>query len=349
MSKKDEKVVYSNNNNNMLFVIIIILLIVIAVLAFFVGRNAGNGNVVASPNTNTTIATDLKITVIDDKRCASCETDNVVSQLKQTPFLATAEYETKDFADQGVEQYIKDNNITVLPAVIFSTNQIGDNGSMTQFLTAIPDGQYSLQIGSSFDPFATRSERGFLQIEDQSVIEWIIDTAHLEGDANAKVLWIEYSDVNCFYCKKMVSDGTVETVMESLPATFNHAFVNFIGTGWARTQSAAEALECIASVGSDEAYNYAFKQSLSEWKDSVDVILGYAAEKWTNTETAQACIDNWDSKALVAEKFNLGQTLFGITGTPGNVLLNTETGEYEVVSGAYPAATFETTIAKLAE
>ena len=342
MSKKTEV----KNNNNLLYIVIILLLVIIAILAFFVGKNMGNTNVAVNSNTTTT-AEDLKITVIDDTRCTACETNNIVTQLKQTPFLSTAEYEMKDFADEGVEAYIKENNITTLPAVVFSTNQIADNGAMTQYLTAMPDGSFSLQIGSTFDPFAQRSDRGFLQIEDQAIIESLTSTAHVEGDENAKVLWIEYSDVNCHFCKKMVADGTVETVKESLPSVFNHAFVNFIGVGGARTQSAAEALECIASVGSDEAYNYAFKQSLAEEKDSVDDLLAYAAEKWTDTALAQTCIDNGDSKDIVAQKFSAGQTLFGITWTPGNVILNIETGEYEVVSGAYPADTFESTINSL--
>jgi len=36
--------------------------------------------------------------------------------------------------------------------------------------------------------------------------------------------------------------------------------------------------------------------------------------------------------------------VFGITGTPGNVIINNETGEYEVISGAYPAEEFEAKI-----
>ena len=344
MSKKKDVVV--PNNNSVLYIVIIALLVIIAILAFFAGRSMGNP-VVANPGNNTVAATDLKITVIDDTRCTSCGTNDIVSQLKQTPFLSAAEYEMKDFADEGIEDYIKENNITRLPAVLFSTNQIGDGGTMTQYLTAIPSGEYSLQIGASFDPFAQRSERGFLMISDATVIEEIKTTAHVEGDDGAKILWLEYSDVNCHFCQKMVDDGTVASVTESLPWTFNHAFVNFVGVGWNRTQQAAEALECIASTGTNEAYNYAFKQSLGEKKDSVDDILAFAAEKWVDTAGVQTCIDNGDSKDIVAKKFSTGQQLFGITGTPGNVLLNTETGEYEVVSGAYPAATFETTINSL--
>ena len=115
MSKKTEVV---SNNNNMLFTIIILLLVVIAILAFFVGKNMGNTWVVANPGTTSVAATDIKITVIDDARCTACSTNDIVNQLKETPFLAAAEYEIQDFADEGIEDYIKDNNITTLPAVL---------------------------------------------------------------------------------------------------------------------------------------------------------------------------------------------------------------------------------------
>jgi protein-disulfide isomerase len=44
---------------------------------------------------------------------------------------------------------------------------------------------------------------------------------------------------------------------------------------------------------------------------------------------------------------NAGAQLFGITWTPGNVLINNNTGEYDIISWAYPTASFETIIDKL--
>ena len=37
-------------------------------------------------------------------------------------------------------------------------------------------------------------------------------------------------------------------------------------------------------------------------------------------------------------------TLFWVTGTPWNVILNTESGEYVLVAGAYPTSEFEKTL-----
>jgi predicted DsbA family dithiol-disulfide isomerase len=35
-----------------------------------------------------------------------------------------------------------------------------------------------------------------------------------------------------------------------------------------------------------------------------------------------------------------GNQLFGVNGTPGNVIIDRETGNYELVSGAYPVEEF---------
>jgi hypothetical protein len=44
---------------------------------------------------------------------------------------------------------------------------------------------------------------------------------------------------------------------------------------------------------------------------------------------------------------NVGSEVFGITWTPWNVLVNTSTLEYEILSGAYPASYFEDIINRL--
>ena len=37
----------------------------------------------------------------------------------------------------------------------------------------------------------------------------------------------------------------------------------------------------------------------------------------------------------------------GVQGTPGTVVINNQTGEYELIAGAYPASEFERVINKL--
>jgi protein-disulfide isomerase len=76
----------------------------------------------------------------------------------------------------------------------------------------------------------------------------IKENAYYDGNADAAITWVEFTDVNCFYCQKMAKDGTAETIMAKYPESVNHSIFSFIGTGGAATQTASEVLECIGMV-----------------------------------------------------------------------------------------------------
>jgi hypothetical protein len=123
-----------------------------------------------------------------------------------------------------------------------------DGGQITPYLTALPGGDFSLAVGAKFNPFASRSENGFLTI-DLSIVEEIKADAHYKGNKDAKITWLEYTDVNCHYCKKMEIDGTVQIVMDTIGDDLNKTSSHFIGVGGQASQDAAEAFECIATLG----------------------------------------------------------------------------------------------------
>jgi protein-disulfide isomerase len=80
---------------------------------------------------------------------------------------------------------------------------------------------------------------------------------------------------------------------------------------------------------------------------SVDGFYDLAVELGANKDTLKECVDSERFKDKALAQQTTGQDVFGITGTPGNALINNATGEYEVISGAYPAASFEAIIDKM--
>jgi len=59
------------------------------------------------------------------------------------------------------------------------------------------------------------------------------------------------------------------------------------------------------------------------------------------------CLEDNIYANQVLNEMNEGQQLFGVNGTPGNVLLNKTTGKFIVVSGAQPVSAFEQALAQL--
>jgi protein-disulfide isomerase len=332
-------------NMNILYGVIIALLGVIAVLAFFVGKNMGGGSS-GAPTPSSLDGTDLTITIIDDKRCTSCGTEQIVTQLQQVPFLAKATFERKDFSDKGIEDFLKENSITKLPAAIFDSNKINDAGTMTPYLTALPKWEYSLQLGSTFDPFVKRSAKGFLTI-DTAQIQSIKEGSYIQGSTDAKVTWIEYSDIECPYCAKHHKATTHEDIKAKYGKDVNIIFQHFPLDFHPNAKPAAEVLECLAAEKGSESFYTLISTAFEAEKSDKVFMIDEAVKLGADKTKLEACVtaNTYDSK--ITAQLATGQKLFGITGTPGNVLINNLTWEYEVISGAYPTDTFVATIDKL--
>jgi predicted DsbA family dithiol-disulfide isomerase len=74
-----------------------------------------------------------------------------------------------------------------------------------------------------------------------------------------------------------------------------------------------------------------------EFAKGVGVDEGAFTTCYTSAETTNAL-----NKSIAN-----GSNLFNINGTPGNVVLNRETGEYILIEGAYPASEFENAVNQL--
>mgnify|MGYP001942319232 CR=1 FL=1 len=337
MSHKKEK-----NTSTLLLAVIIILLLIIAVWGFFLGKNMNSSNVIAP---QIVAPEDITVTVIDDKRCTACQTSGLISQLKTLPALASATFEVKDFSDKWVEEFLTDNNIKVLPAIMFNTNAV-DPGINT-YLTPISSGEYSLQVGASFDPFAQRSDKGFLLLDIEK-LNSIKKESYIKWNTDAKVTWIEYSDLECPYCAKLHNSDTPKELQEKYNDTMNIAFNHFPLTQIHKNaQIWAEILECVWEEKWSDTFYTLMETAFAEEKSTKSFLISEAVKLWANEENLNKCLDEWRYTDKVTNQMNTWNATFGVTGTPWNVLINNETWEYEVISWAYPTDAFETIIDKL--
>lgn len=343
------------NNTNLLLSIIVVLFTVIAAGAFYIGQNmnkstvteVSNSNQTVTNNTNTAQTSDLVVKVIDDARCSDCNTTKLVEEIKKIPALSNAEFIMSDFSDDGISDYLKDNNITALPALIFSRSYI--DKWLDPYLTSIASGEYSLQTWSKFNPFVKRSERGFLQL-DIAELEKIKNNSYIQGNENALITWIEYSDLECPFCAKLHNSTTPKDITSKYGDKLNVIFNHFPLSFHKNAQAGWEALECIGEVSGSDAFYTVLEKAYKKYDSNnfnLDGFYDIAAAEGVNKEALVNCVASGKYTQKVTNQMTVGQSTFGVTGTPGNVLINNETGEYEVLSGAYPTPAFEAIIDKL--
>ncbi|MCA9376276.1 MAG: thioredoxin domain-containing protein [Candidatus Doudnabacteria bacterium] len=173
---------------------------------------------------------------------------------------------------------------------------------------------------------------------------------HIRGDKDADFLLIEYSDYECPFCKNF--HGTPEQIMElaeekgtSVAWVYRHFPLSFHEGAF----EAAIASECVnEQAGSDGFWAftdaYYAKTRSNGW--------GIDRDKWgemakeagvANVQQFEACVDS----EKYGDQVNAEQVeaeLLGVTGTPGNIILNQKTGEAKLISGAYPLDAFEEVI-----
>ncbi len=97
---------------------------------------------------------EVKVTVLTDKRCKKCETDQIVSRLKQVfPGLAAT---VLDWSDPQAKTTAADAQVKLLPAILFDESVDKDQEGMQQVgRWLVPAGKFkSLRVPAEFDPTA---------------------------------------------------------------------------------------------------------------------------------------------------------------------------------------------------
>lgn len=173
---------------------------------------------------------------------------------------------------------------------------------------------------------------------------------HIYGNPGALVSLIEYSDFECPYCKRFHpnpkelvdgSDGQVNWVYRHFPLEFHNPLA----------QLEAEASECANEQGGNDAFwQYAdmlYERTSSNGNGlSSDALVPMAQEIGLEKDVFEACLESGRMTARVKEDVIEGRKV-GISGTPGNIIINNETGEVIPAAGALPTDTLQNIVDKL--
>ncbi len=187
---------------------------------------------------------------------------------------------------------------------------------------------------------ARQSQTGGTAIK--SVLRPIDESDHILGSPSARIVLVEYSDTECPFCK--VLHNTMNTIMKEYGSRGEVAWVyrHFpIPELHTKAVKEAQALECAAELGGNSKFwEYANKvYELTPSNDGLDLALlpKIAGQIGLDTTEFTTCLESGSYVAKIqADAKNAFE--LGALGTPYNVLIDTKTGEYYPLEGAYPYA-----------
>lgn len=171
---------------------------------------------------------------------------------------------------------------------------------------------------------------------------------HIKGNKNAKITLLEYSDFECTFCKSLTP--TLNELMkiygEKIRLVYRHYPLSF----HANAQKEAEASECIAELGSQDAFwkyvDTIFERTTSNGTGfALDQLGPLADELGVNQEQFQSCLDSGKYEKLVKDSITEGSAA-GVSGTPATFIIDSK-GNSQLVVGAQPIDAFKTAIDQL--
>ncbi len=166
---------------------------------------------------------------------------------------------------------------------------------------------------------------------------------------DAEITWVEYSDLECPFCKKMHNAGTIGEIMEAYDGKVNFVFKQFPLNFHPNAPKESEAVLCAGELGwKDKYYEYIktiFQRTTSNGRGfSLEALVPLAKELWIDEQDFKSCLDSGKYAQRTQQEMSEWQSIFGITGTPGNVLINNKTGKWDKLPWAYPTSSFKVKI-----
>jgi protein-disulfide isomerase len=162
------------------------------------------------------------------------------------------------------------------------------------------------------------------------------ETDHVYGPANAPITLIEYSDFECPYCKRHFE--TVNQIKAEYKDKVRIVFRHFPLDFHPNAQKAAEASECAADIGGNDAFWKMHDKIFTAQDITVTGLKRLAKEIGLNEGKFNECLDSGKMATKVLAQADEAAT-FGVQGTPANFI-----NGQEVPGGARPFSDFKSAI-----
>jgi protein-disulfide isomerase len=169
----------------------------------------------------------------------------------------------------------------------------------------------------------------------------------------SEIVWVEYSDLECPYCKKLHESWVIEKILKDYKWKVSFIFKQFPLTRiHPQAPMESEAALCVWEFGWASKYyefiNLVYANSKVNGKSFTDDSISKIWSKiWIEESKILACIKSWKYKNETENQLKEWNSLFGVTWTPWNILLNTKTGRWVKMPWALPYEAFKQKIDSL--
>ena len=233
--------------------------------------------------------------------------------------------------------------LAVTGSLVFLGIQISNSSSLSETTLAA-------KINEGIQQFVQDqqdAQKPVLEI-DSKLVAPINKNDHIYGDKDAPISLIEYSDFLCPYCYQF--HDTAKQIVDDSNGQVNWIFRHFpLGSHDPEATMSAIASECIAEELGEEPF-WTYSKTLFDNRANLshENLIALGTNMGANEATLTKCIDNEDHNDKVQANIKNGIEV-GVSGTPGNILINHENNKAIRVSGAQPIEAFNEVIRSLKE
>ncbi|MBW3011204.1 thioredoxin domain-containing protein [Candidatus Woesearchaeota archaeon] len=241
---------------------------------------------------------EIKLTVINDKDCAMCDTSRVLETIEGQLF-PTAEVTELDVTE--AKNLIKELKINALPAYVFDSKikEAANYGLVQEAMIDLGD---KVMIHPA-------SVEAALYLTPPP-----IDDDPMMGEVDAKVTIIEFTDYECPFCGKYTTETLPQIKKEYIDTgKVRYVLRDFTLSFHENAEKAAEAAEC----ADDQGMYWEFHDLLFENQASLSIekFKEFAEELDLDTDEFNDCLDSAKYADEIAKDIE-DAVEFGVGGTP---------------------------------
>lgn len=165
----------------------------------------------------------------------------------------------------------------------------------------------------------------------------VTNADYVRGNTNAKVTLVEYSDLECPFCKRF--HPTMQQIIKEYGDKVKWVFRHYPLPFHANAQKEAEATECAGKLGGNEAF-WKYIDAILERTTSngtgfaLDQLVPLAKELGLKDSKFKTCLDSGEFTQKIKDQIQTGSEE-GVTGTPGTIIIDAK-GSTQLIPGALP-------------